>query len=89
MVDGDTVHHLQALLVGGATLGSDSLKTRSNAGEARDHVPKIVPGDANEFDVIEGRTRGCSNAPAEQTDFAEIIATREISQHHFAAGIIL
>src|SRR5690348_6083302 len=50
LIDGNAVNHLQALLIGGAALGGVGFKAGPHAGEARNHVAKIVAGDADQFE---------------------------------------
>ena len=56
----------------------------------RDTFPpcaKILRGNADHLDVVERRAGRRARSSAEQADFAEIIAARQIRQHQFAAGI--
>jgi hypothetical protein len=89
LVDGNAVNHLHALLIGGTSLSRNSFKAGSNSGEPCDHVPKIITGDSNEFDVIKRCARRGSNASAQQADFAKIIAARKISENQLASRIVL
>jgi hypothetical protein len=72
------VHHLHALLIGGAAFIRNGLETRSDARETSDHVAKIVAGDTHELDVIESGASGRSHAAAKEADFAEIVAARKV-----------
>ena len=65
----------------------DGFKAGAHAREARSHVAKIVTGDADQFDVIEGGTSRGANSAAKQADFAEIVTALKISEHHFSARI--
>src|SRR5215467_3768496 len=47
LVDGDAVDHLQALLVGSTAFGSDGFEAGANAGEACDHIAKIISGNTH------------------------------------------
>src|SRR5215472_1273709 len=89
LVDGNAVHYLQALLIGGAALASDGFQSCAYAGKSCDHLAEIVAGNAHQFDVIESRACSRSNATAQQTNFAEIVAAGKVGQHHLAARIIL
>ena len=89
LIDGEVVNHLHALLICRAAFGGNGLETGSNAGETRNHIAEIIAGDSNEFDVIESSASRGSNAAAEEPDFAEVVAAREIRENHLAAGIIL
>ena len=88
LIDGDVANHLHALLICGAAFGGNGFEAASNAGETRDHVAEIFAADSNEFDVIECGASGGSKAAAEQADFSEVVAAREIRENHLAAGII-
>ena len=89
LIERHAVHHLQALLILRAALVGDGLQALAHGRETLDHLAEIVVADAHHFDVIERGARGGADAAAEQADFAEIIAAREIGEDQFAAGIVL
>ncbi len=89
LIDRDVVNHVHTLLICGSALGGNGFETGSNAGKTRNHIAEIIAGDSNEFDVIKSSASRGSNAAAEQPDFTEVVAAREIRENHLAAGIIL
>ncbi len=89
LINRDALDHFHALLVGEAAFFRDELEATAHCGEALHHVAEIVAGDAHHFHVVEGGAIRRADSTAEQTDFAEIIASREISKDEFAAWIIL
>ena len=88
LIDGNALNHLQALRVGGLAFADDGLQARANAGETRDHFAEVVAGNLDKFDVIERGAGGGTDTAAEQTDFTEIVAARDVSENQFAAGIV-
>ena len=52
-------------------------------------LAEIVGGDAHHFHVIERGAGGSTHVVLQQSDFAEIIAAREVCQNHFPAGMVL
>ena len=88
LIDGHAVNHLHALFVGHLAFGSDGFKTGADTREAFDHLAEVVSGDTDDFDVVESGAGGGANAAAEETDFAEIVASGEIGENEFATGII-
>ena len=82
-------HHAQAFAIGFLAFSRDIFQAAPHIGKFFHHGAKIFRGDANQFDVVERRAGRGPRAAAEQADFAEIIAARQIGQHQFAAGIFL
>src|SRR5229473_2641777 len=89
LVERDALHHLQAVLVGGAAFGGNLFEPGPDIGEAVDHLAEIVAGYFHDFNVIKGCTGCRADAAPEEADFAEIVATREVREDEFAAGIFL
>src|SRR4029077_16146088 len=53
------------------------------------HLSKIIARNTHNFHVVERSAGRGSCASTKQTDFAEIIPTRQVGQYEFSAGIIL
>ena len=88
LVNGNALEHLEALGVGGLAFGDHGLETRADIGEARNHIAEIFARNPDEFDVIEGGAGSGARAAAEEADFAEVVAAREIGEDEFPAGIV-
>jgi hypothetical protein len=80
LVKRDTLHHLQAMFIGGTAFGGNLFETGSDIGEAVDHLAKVVAGNFYDLDVIKGRAGGRADAASEKADFTEIVAAREIGE---------
>src|SRR5882757_1149041 len=80
LVEGDPLHHLQAVLIGGAAFRGNLLQTSSDVRKALNHLAEIVAGYFHDFDVIEGRAGCRARAAAEEADFAEVVTSGEIRQ---------
>ena len=88
LVDGNAVDRLHALLVGHLAFGGYRFESDPDGREAFNHLAEIVAGDADDFDMVESRARGGTNAAAEEPDFAEVVAARKIGEDQLTAGII-
>ena len=75
LVDGYAVNHLESLGVCGAAFLDDILQARANGRELLYHLTKIVARNAHYLNMIKRSAGSRASAAAEQSDFAEIVAT--------------
>ena len=88
LIDGNGLDQLEALGVGELTLGDNGFEADTDVRKTPHHFAEVFAGDFDDFDVIEGGTGGRTDATAEQTDFAEVVAAGQVGENEFAARII-